>query len=98
MVNIVPIDVCGVVFISPYMYIRDAIFIRRVNQYHFIKDGKSFIMNAHKGKFRISLVSDNHAKKLINSSRKFLLHFLRENKPRDESVKVNESIEGCTNE
>lgn len=27
----VPLDVCGVVFVSPYMYMRDAIFKRREN-------------------------------------------------------------------
>lgn len=51
------------------MYMRDAIFMRRVNQYRFIKDGKSFIINAHKGKSKISLVSANQAKKLISSSK-----------------------------
>jgi hypothetical protein len=30
-VDIVPLDVCGVVFGSPYMYLRDANFIRREN-------------------------------------------------------------------
>jgi hypothetical protein len=76
-VDVVPLDVCGVVFGSPYMYMRDVIFMRRENQYHLIKDGKSFIINAHKGKSKISLVSANQAKKLISSSRKFVLLFLR---------------------
>jgi hypothetical protein len=31
--DVVPLDICGVVFGSPYMYLRDAIFIRRDNQY-----------------------------------------------------------------
>jgi hypothetical protein len=30
-VDVVPLDVCGVVFGSPYMYMRDAIFMRREN-------------------------------------------------------------------
>ena len=75
----VPLDVCGVVFGSPYMYMCDAIFMRRVDQYRLIKVGKSFIINAHKGKSKISLVSVNQAKKLINSSKKYVLFFLREN-------------------
>jgi hypothetical protein len=45
--------VCEVVFGSPYMYVRDAIFMRRENKYHLIKDGKSFIINAHKAKSKI---------------------------------------------
>jgi hypothetical protein len=64
-VDVVRFDVCGIVFGSHYIYMRDAIFMRRENQYRLIKDGKSFIINAHKGKSRISLVSTNQAKKLI---------------------------------
>ena len=41
-VDVVPLDVCGVVFGSPYVYKRDAIFMRRENQCRMIKDGKSW--------------------------------------------------------
>jgi len=44
----VPLDICGVVFGSPYMYMHDALFMKRSNYYRLIKDGKSFIINAHK--------------------------------------------------
>jgi hypothetical protein len=74
--DVVPLDVCGVVFGSPYMYIREAIFMRRENQYHLTKDGKYFIINAHKGKSKISLVSANQDKKLISSSKKYDFLFL----------------------
>jgi len=30
-VDVVPLDVCGVMFGIPYMYMRDGIFIRREN-------------------------------------------------------------------
>jgi hypothetical protein len=69
-----------VVFGIPYMYMRDALFMRRENQYHLIKDGKYFIVNAHKGKSKVSLLSANQAKKGICSSRKFVFFFLRENR------------------
>jgi hypothetical protein len=39
--DVLPLDVCKVVFGSPYMYMRDVIFMWRANQYHFIKDGKT---------------------------------------------------------
>jgi hypothetical protein len=68
-VDVVSLDVCGVVFGIPYMYMRDAIFTRRENQYCLIKDEKYFIINAHKGKSKISLVSANQAKKLISQER-----------------------------
>jgi len=62
-----PINVCGVVFGSPYMYLRDVIFMRIENQYHIIKDGKYFIISVDKGKSKIFVVSDNQANKLISS-------------------------------
>jgi hypothetical protein len=54
--DVVPLDVCGVVFRSPYMYMRDAIFMRRANQYRLIKDVISYMIKEHKGKSKISLV------------------------------------------
>jgi hypothetical protein len=96
--DIVPLDICGVVFGIPYMYMRDGIFMQRSNQYKLIKDGKSYIINMHKGKSKISLVSANQTKKLISSSKKYVLLFLRENQTEDEPIGVNESLEGCTKE
>jgi hypothetical protein len=74
--DVLPLDVCGVVFGIPYMYMRDAIFMRREKQYRLIKDGNFFIINAHKGKLKTSLVSANQAKKLISSSKKCVFLFL----------------------
>ena len=74
---IILLDVCGVVFIIPNLYMRDAIFMRRANHYQLIKDGKSYIINVHKGKSNISLVSVNQDKKLISSNKKYVLLFLR---------------------
>ena len=76
-VDVVPLDVCGVVFGIPYMYNRDVIFKRRENIYCLIKEGRYFIPNVHIGKSKIYLVSSNQVKKLIGSSRKFVFRFLR---------------------
>jgi hypothetical protein len=56
---VVPLNTCGVVFGSPYMYRRDVIFMRRENRYLLIKYGKYYIINAYKGKPNISLVIVN---------------------------------------
>jgi hypothetical protein len=56
---------------------------------------KYYIINAHKGKSNISLVSANQAKTLISSTKKCVLLFLRENQPRKELVSVKESLEVC---
>ena len=78
------------------MYMRDAIFMWRSNQYQLIKDGKLFIINVHKGKLRISLISANQAKKLISSNKKYVLLFLREIYSQEESIRGKESLEGFT--
>jgi hypothetical protein len=61
-----------------------------------IKYGNSFIINAHKGKSNISLVSVDQDKKMISLSKKYVFIFLRENQLDDESVRVKESLKGCT--
>jgi len=94
--DVVPLDVCGVVFGSPYMYMRDVIFMRISNQYLLIKDGKSFIIDMHKGKLKISLVNVNQAKKLISYSKKYVLLSLRENQFVEESIRGKASLERCT--
>jgi hypothetical protein len=67
--DVVPLHVCGVVFGRTYMYKRDVILMQRANQYRMIKDGKSYIINSHKGKSKISLVSSNQTKNLTSSSK-----------------------------
>lgn len=57
-----------------------------------------FIINAHKGKSKISLVSANQAKKLISSSKKYVLLFLRENQNKGDLIRGKASLEGCTKE
>jgi hypothetical protein len=52
----------------------------------------------HKGNSNISQVSANQTKKLISSSKKYGLLFLRENQFGEESLKVKISLEGCTKE
>jgi hypothetical protein len=90
--DITPLDVCGVVFQSPYMYMKDASFMQRANQYRLIKDGKSYIINAHKGKSKISLVRANQTKKLISSSKKYVLLFLRENQFESELIRAKKCV------
>jgi hypothetical protein len=41
-IDVVPLDMCGVVFGRPYMYMRDMIFMWREKYYHIIKDGKYY--------------------------------------------------------
>ena len=76
--DVVPLDACGVVFGSPYMYMWYDISMQITNKYFLMKDGKSFIINAHYRNPIILLVSVNQANKLINSNKKYDLMLLRE--------------------
>jgi hypothetical protein len=48
---------------------HDALDLRILHKYRQIKDGKTFLVNAYKGKKKISLVSSNQAKRLVNASK-----------------------------
>jgi hypothetical protein len=43
--NVVPLDICGVILGSPYLYVRDSIFRRRENKYRLVKDGNAHAIN-----------------------------------------------------
>ena len=46
--DVVPLDICGIVLGSPYLYDRKAIFYREQNKYHLFKYGVEYIVRAHK--------------------------------------------------
>ena len=71
--DVVPLDICGVVLGSPYLYDRKAIFYREENKYLLVKDGIEFIIRAHREKNNLSLVTAGQMKRLVNSSKSFVL-------------------------
>ena len=48
--DVIPLDICGVVLVNPYLYDRKAIFFREENKYHLKKDGVEYIVRSHKMK------------------------------------------------
>ena len=44
MLDVVSLDVCGIVLGSPYLYDRDAIFLCKLNECQLRKDGKPYIL------------------------------------------------------
>jgi hypothetical protein len=72
-VDVVPLEICGVLLRNPYMYYRKAIFSREENKYCPIKYGKSYIIHAHKGENKIPMEIANQDKRLVNVSKKFVL-------------------------
>jgi hypothetical protein len=70
---VVPLDISGIVLGSPYLFDRKAIFYCHENKYHLFKDGKEFIVRAHRKKANIVMVNAGQVKRLVNSSKSFVL-------------------------
>lgn len=55
--DVVPLDICGILLGSPHLYVRKSIFYRHEKKYHHFKDGFESIVRAHCKKMNLSLVS-----------------------------------------
>lgn len=74
----VPLDICGVVLGSPYLYDHDAIFYMRENKYHLKKNGVEFTVRAHQDKNQLNSVVSNQMKQLISSNKRFVIMCVKE--------------------
>ena len=88
--DVIPLDICGIVLGSPYLYDRKDIFFREENKYHLKKDGVEYIVRSHKVKTSLSLVNTGQIKRLINSSKSLVLLMVKEK----ENDKLD-SFKGC---
>jgi hypothetical protein len=88
--DVIPLDICGIVLGSPYLYDRRAIFHRHENKYHLFKNGVEYIVRAHTKKMNLSLVNAGQMKRLVNASKNFVLLMI---KPKDNIEK--EVFQGC---
>eukprot|EP00253_Pinus_taeda_P031900 PITA_31900 len=88
--DIIPLDICGIVLESPYLYDRKAIFYRAENKYLLVKDGIEYFVRAHKLKNNYTLINSGQMKRMINSCKQFLLMVVKEKKPDKTNV-----FEGC---
>lgn len=75
--DVVPLDICGIILGSPYLYDRQVVFFRHENKYHLTKDGVEYIVRAHHGKVTTSLVSAREIKRLVNSIKGCMLMVVR---------------------
>eukprot|EP00253_Pinus_taeda_P021122 PITA_21122 len=88
--DIVPLDICGIVLGSPYLYDRKATLYRVENKYQLIKDGIEYIVRGHKLKNNYTLINSGKMKRIVDSCTQFLLIDVKENKPDKTNV-----FEGC---
>ena len=55
--DVLPLDICGIVLGSPYLYDRKAVFFRHENKYHLTKGGMEYIVRSHNMRVNTTLVS-----------------------------------------
>jgi hypothetical protein len=55
--DFVPLDICGIVLGSPYLYDRKEVFFRHETKYHLTKGGVEYIVRAHIMRVNTTLVS-----------------------------------------
>ena len=75
--DVVPLDISGIISGSPYLYDRKAVFYRHEKKYHLIKYGVEYIVRAHRKKLYISLVDARKMKRIVNASKFFLLLMIK---------------------
>lgn len=80
--DVIPLDICGMVLGSSYLYDRKEVFFRHENKYQIIKHGVEYIVRAHQNKINVSLVSTGQMKRLVNSSKGCILMVVREKRGR----------------
>jgi hypothetical protein len=76
--DVVSLDICGIVLGSPYLYERKAVLFRHENKYHLNKGGVEYIVRAHNMKVNTTLVSAGQMKRLINTNKRYVLMVVRE--------------------
>jgi hypothetical protein len=69
----VPLHICGIILGSPYLYDRKGIFYREENKYCFKKDGKEYIVCAHRIKIDRSFATTRQLKRMVNERKRLTL-------------------------
>ena len=71
--DVMLLGISGIVLGGPYVYDRDVVFYRKQHKYHIMKDGIEYIVRAHKTKNHLDLINANQMKRLISSSKRYIL-------------------------
>jgi hypothetical protein len=88
--DVVSLDICGIVLGSPYLYDRKAVFFRHENKYHLTKGGLEFIVRDHSMRVNTTLVSVGQMKRLINTNKRYVLMVVRE-----KDIGTSDAFQGC---
>jgi hypothetical protein len=88
--DVVSLDICGIVLGSPYIYDRKTVFFRHENKYHLTKGGEECIVRAHNMRINTTLVSAGQMKRLINTNKRYVLMVVKE-----KDVGISDTFRGC---
>jgi hypothetical protein len=88
--DVVPLDICGIVLGSPYIYDRKAVFFHHENKYHLNKGGIEYIVRAHNMRVNMTLVSGGKMKRLITTNKIYVLMVVKE-----KYVGKSDAFQGC---
>jgi hypothetical protein len=88
--DVVPLDICGIMLGSPYLYDRKTVFFHHENKYHLTKGGVEYIVRAHNMRVNATLVSVGQMKRLINTNKRYVLMVIRE-----KDVETSDAFQGC---
>jgi hypothetical protein len=88
--DVVSLDICGIVLGSPYLYDRKEVSFNHQNKYHLTKGGVEYIVRAHIMRVNTILVSARQLKRLINTNKRYVLMVVRE-----KYVETSNAFQGC---
>jgi hypothetical protein len=88
--DVVSLDICGIVLGSPYLYERKAVFFHNEKKYYLTKGGVEYIVRSHNMKVNTTLVSAGQMKRLINTNNRYVLMVVRE-----KDVGTFDAFQGC---
>jgi hypothetical protein len=88
--DVVALDICGIVLGSPYLYDRKALFFRHEKKYHLTKGGVEYIVRAHNMKVNTTLVSVGKMKRCITTNKRYVLMVVKE-----KYVGKSDTFQGC---
>jgi hypothetical protein len=75
--DMVPLDICGIVLGSPYLYERKTIFFWKKKKYHLTKDGVEYVVRAHITAANPSLISVGQMNRPIHTCKNLMFTIVK---------------------
>jgi hypothetical protein len=88
--NVVPLDICGIVLGSPYLYDRKEFFFRHEKKYLLTKAGVQYIVRSHIMRVNTTLFSAGEMKRLVTTNKRYVRMVFKE-----KYVGTSDAFQGC---